>query len=113
MNEEIISTLIQSILLIIFVTSFLSIIDKHAKINQAYYSHAKSLQTINRIISLGESFQEYCDYIFTNEINGIIRKNSETCQTRSSNYYSKSSEIFMTSLPVLKNNEIIWVGSYA
>ena len=113
MNEEIITTLIQSILIVIFITSFLSTIDKHAKLSQAYYSHAKSLQTINKIIISGQNFQDYCSYIFSNELNGIIKKGSETCQTRSSNYYSSRSEMFMTSLPVLKNNEIIWVGSYA
>lgn len=113
MNEEIISTLLYSIVIIIFLTTFFKTISRNVELNNAYFRHAKALQSVNAIINHGTSYDEYCDYILTNSVNGFVRRGNETCQTYSTNPLLEMEQELSVSLPVIDNNKVVWVGSYA
>lgn len=111
MNEEIVNTLLQTIIITIFLTAFFTTLDNNVKTNLAYFSHAEALQTINEIINAGENFEEYCEFITEEKIR--IRKGNETCQSSSINPFKEEKDVMIVSLPVLDDNEVVWVSSYA
>ena len=113
MNEEIISTLLYSTIITIFILTFFSTMQKHVGINQSYFNHAKALQTINEVINYGTNYDEYCAFVQTTSENVRIKKGNELCQSTSTNYFKQEKEVMILSLPVMDNNEVIWVSAYA
>ena len=113
MNEEILSTIIYSTIIGIFLITFFTTIQKNIEINQAYFEHAKALQTINEIIHSGKNYEDYCEFIQTTSEKVRVEKGNEICQSTTTKYYYQEKNVMILSLPVLDDNEVVWVSAYA
>ncbi len=114
MNEEIISTAIYTAIASVFIIAFFDNISKTAILENAYLSHAKALQQVRQAIQSCSSFEDCCNYAYLQADAQIrIIRGNDSCQSGTSSYYSRKEEKMIVSLPSVKNNEVVWVSSYA
>jgi hypothetical protein len=108
MNEQIITTLLYGSLVLMFIFLYFNTFEKEVELSEAYYGHVRALQRVNEVLNAGESFEDYCSFVQNNpDSKARVTKLNESCRTQVSDYS------FIVSLPVLDNNEVVWVSSYA
>jgi hypothetical protein len=91
-----------------FVMLYFNTFEREVGLSQAYYGHVRALQAVNEVLNSGKSFEDYCSFVQNNPSAKVrVSKLNESCQTQVGEYS------MIVSLPILDDNEVVWVSSYA